>query len=72
MTLGRPDRVIVAKVASAFLGALGAVIVAAIGARLFRRRSAGMLAGIGAALDPSLVMVSSDVQSEPLFLVLLS
>ncbi|HLN92616.1 MAG TPA: glycosyltransferase family 39 protein, partial [Thermoanaerobaculia bacterium] len=71
ITLGRPDRVVVAKLASAVLGALGAVILAVLGARLFRRRSVGMLAGIGAALDPSLVMVSTDVQSEPLFLALL-
>lgn len=71
ITLGRPERVVVAKVASAVLGALGAVILAAIGGRLFRRRMVGILAGIGAALDPSLVMVSTDVQSEPLFLALL-
>lgn len=60
-----------AKVASAVLGSLGAVILAAIGGRLFRRRVVGILAGIGTALDPSLVMVSTDVQSEPLFLALL-
>lgn len=71
VTLGRPDRVVVAKVASAVLGSFAAVILAAIAARLFRRRAIAIAAGGGAAIDPSLVMVSSDVQSEPLFLALL-
>ena len=71
VTLGHPERVVVAKAASAVLGSFAAVILAAIGVRLFRRRGFGIAAGVGAALDPSLVMVSSDVQSEPLFLVLL-
>jgi Dolichyl-phosphate-mannose-protein mannosyltransferase len=71
VTLGHPERVVVAKVASAILGSFAAVILAAIGARLFRRRGYGIAAGVGAALDPSLVLVTSDVQSEPLFLVLL-
>lgn len=71
VTLGHPERVLVAKVASAVLGAFAAVILAAIAARLFRRRGVAIVAGVAAALDPSLVMVTSDVQSEPLFLVLL-
>jgi len=61
----------VAKLASAVLGSFAAVILAAIAARLFGRRGVAIGVGIAAALDPSLVMVSSDVQSEPLFLVLL-
>lgn len=71
ITLGHPERVAVAKVASAVLGSFAAVILAAIAARLFGRRGVAIGVGIAAALDPSLVMVSSDVQSEPLFLVLL-
>ncbi|HEY6065163.1 MAG TPA: hypothetical protein VIY96_03350, partial [Thermoanaerobaculia bacterium] len=71
VTLGRPDRVVVAKVANAVLGGLAAVLLAVIAARLFRRRTIAIGVGAAAALDPSLVMISSDVQSEPLFLVLL-
>jgi hypothetical protein len=71
VTLGHPDRVVLAKVASAVLGGFAAVILAAIAARLFGKRGVAIGVGIAAALDPSLVMVSSDVQSEPLFLVLL-
>jgi Dolichyl-phosphate-mannose-protein mannosyltransferase len=71
VTLGHPERVVVAKLASAVLGSFAAVILAAIAARLFRSRGVAIGVGIAAALDPSLVMVSSDVQSEPLFLVLL-
>jgi len=71
VTLGHPERVVVAKVVNAALGSFAAVILAAIAARLFRRRGIAIGAGFAAALDPSLVMVTSDVQSEPLFLVLL-
>ncbi len=71
VTLGHPERIAVAKLANAVLGALAPVLLAAIALRLFRSRAVALLAGAGAALDPSLVLVSSDVQSEPLFLVLL-
>lgn len=71
VTLGHPDRVAVAKLANSVLGALAPVLIAAIGVRVFRSRPAGALAGAGAAVDPSLVLVSSDVQTEPLFLVFL-
>jgi 4-amino-4-deoxy-L-arabinose transferase-like glycosyltransferase len=71
VTLGHPERVVLAKVANAALGGFSAVLLAAIAARLFRSRLVAIGAGVAAALDPSLVMVSSDVQSEPLFLLLL-
>jgi hypothetical protein len=61
----------VAKIANAVLGALGALLVAALSARIFRRRGLAIAAGVLAALHPTLVLVSSDVQSEPLFVVLL-
>src|SRR5262249_53736280 len=61
----------VAKVANAVLGAFAAWLIAVLGARLFRRRSVALAAGFVAAIDPSLVFVSSDVQTEPLFLALL-
>lgn len=71
VTLGHPGRIAVAKTANAVLGALAAWLLAALGARLFRRRGVALAAGFGAALDPSLIFVSSDIQTEPLFLLLL-
>jgi 4-amino-4-deoxy-L-arabinose transferase-like glycosyltransferase len=60
-----------AHFASAVLGSFAAVILAAIAARLFETRGVAIGVGIAAALDPSLVMVGSDVPSESLSLVLL-
>lgn len=71
ITLGHPERVMLAKIVNAALGSFSAVLLVLIGVRLFRNRTVAIAAGVGGALDPSLVMVSSDVQSEPLFLVLL-
>jgi hypothetical protein len=71
VTLGHPERVIAAKTANAIAGALAPLLIAALSARLFPRRSVALLAGSAAALDPSLVLVSIDIQSEPLFLLLL-
>lgn len=71
ITLGHPSRIAVAKVANAALGASAAWLLAVLAARLFRRRDVALAAGLAAALDPSLVFVSSDVQTEPLFLALL-
>ena len=71
ITLGHPDRIAVAKVANAALGAGAAWLLAVLAARIFRRRGVALAAGAAAACDPSLVFVSSDVQTEPLFLVLL-
>lgn len=70
-TLGHPERIAVAKLTNALLGAGAPLLIAVIALRVFRSRGAGVLAGVGGALDPSLILVSSDVQSEPLFLVLL-
>lgn len=71
MTLGRPDRIPAARLANDVLGALGALLVAALSARIFGRRGLAIAAGALAALHPALVLGSSDVQSEPLFVVLL-
>jgi 4-amino-4-deoxy-L-arabinose transferase-like glycosyltransferase len=71
VTLGRPDRIPVAKLANDALGALGALLVAALSARIFHRRGLAIAAGALAALHPTLVLVSLDVQSEPLFVALL-
>ena len=70
-TLGRPDRVPVAKAANAVLGAVGALLLAALSARLFRRRAVAIATGLAAAVHPGFVLLSTDVQSEPLFIVLL-
>jgi hypothetical protein len=71
ITLGHPEQIAVAKLANAALGAFAAWLLAVLGVRLFRRRGVALAAGFGAAVDPSLIFVSSDVQTEPLFLVLL-
>jgi hypothetical protein len=70
-TLGDPRRIVLAKLANAVLGAAGAVVLAALSARLFRRRSLALATGGVAALDPGLVQTCTDVQSEPMFLLLL-
>ncbi len=71
VTLGRPERIAAAKVGGAVAGALSAVLLAALSARLFRRRGLAVVTGAIAALHPTLVLASADIQSEPLFLVLL-
>lgn len=71
ITLGHSERIAVAKVANAVLGSLAALLLAALSARLFRDRLAAIATGLAAALHPGLVSLSTDVQSEPLFLVLL-
>jgi 4-amino-4-deoxy-L-arabinose transferase-like glycosyltransferase len=70
-TLGRPGNVPRSKVATASAGALCAPLLAALAARLFRRRRVAIATGIAAAVHPAFVVVASDVQSEPLFLALL-
>ena len=71
-TLGRPEeRVAWAKAWNAVLGAAAAVLLATLSMRIFGRRPVALATGIAAALHPSLVLLSTDVQSEPLFLVFL-
>ncbi len=70
-TLGRPDSIPRAKVATAAVGALCAPLLAALSARMFRRRGLAIATGMVAALHPAFLVVASDVQSEPLFLALL-
>ncbi|HEY6148243.1 MAG TPA: glycosyltransferase family 39 protein, partial [Thermoanaerobaculia bacterium] len=74
VTLGHPGSPwapAVAKGANAVLGALAALLIAAISARIFRRRGIAAVTGLAAAVHPGLVSLSADVESEPLFLVLL-
>ncbi len=72
VTLGHPERVLAAKVANAVAGALAALVLAAISARLFRDRAAAAATAVAASLDPSLVLVSIDLQSEALFVLLVA
>ena len=71
VTLGHPSRVPAAKAANALVGALSAVLLAALAARLFYLRAAALAAGAAAALDPAFVLMTTDLQSEPLFVFLL-
>ena len=70
-TFGHPDRIPLAKLGDATAGALAAPLLAALSARLFRRKGLALFTGIAAALHPSFVLVSTDVQSESPFLLLL-
>src|SRR6185436_11031066 len=70
-TLGHPRSVAAGKAINAVLGALAALLLAALSARIFGSRPVAFATGIAAALHPGLVMLSTDVQSEPLFVVLL-
>jgi Dolichyl-phosphate-mannose-protein mannosyltransferase len=70
-TLGRPDRVAWAKIGSAAVGSLAAPLLAALSAHIFRRKALALATGVAAAVHPSFVLQSSDIQSEALFLPLL-
>ena len=70
-TLGQPDRIALAKIANAAMGALAAVGLASLSARIFRRRGVALATGAAATIHPGFVFLSTDIQSEPLFLLLL-
>ncbi|HKA35461.1 MAG TPA: glycosyltransferase family 39 protein [Thermoanaerobaculia bacterium] len=70
-TLGDPDRIALAKIANAVLGAAAALLLAFLSAAIFRRRTVALVTGAAAALHPGFVFVCTDIQSEPLFLLLL-
>jgi hypothetical protein len=70
-TLGHPDSIACDKIAGAVAGALAAPLLAMLSARIFRRRGLALLTGIAAALHPAFVYVSSDIQTETIFLPLL-
>ena len=71
VTLGHPERLALAKAAGAAAGALVPVLVAALALRLFGSPVVAAIAGLGAALDPSLVLLAADIQSEAIFVPLL-
>ncbi len=70
VTLGHPDRIALAKLANVGLGAASCLVLAALSARLFRRRRLAVATGLLGAICPGLVIVGADVQSEPLFILL--
>ncbi|MGH9399099.1 MAG: glycosyltransferase family 39 protein [Thermoanaerobaculia bacterium] len=70
-TLGHPDSIACDKVAGAAAGALAAPFLAMLSARIFRRRGLALATGIAAALHPAFVYITSDVQTETVFLPLL-
>ncbi|MGH9316336.1 MAG: hypothetical protein ACRD1P_04435 [Thermoanaerobaculia bacterium] len=70
-TFGHPESIARDKIAGAAAGALAAPLLAALSARLFRRRGIAIATGVAAALNPAFVFIASDVQSEAIFLPLL-
>ena len=70
-TLGHPDRIPIAKIANAVLGGVSPVLLAAISLRIFRSRALALWTGALAAFHPAFLLVCSDIQSEPLFLLFL-
>ena len=70
-TAGHPGAIVYDKLVNAFLGALAVLVLASIAFRLFGSRRAARIAGAIAAVHPGFVVLSTDVQSEPLFLLLL-
>lgn len=71
VTGGDARRVAAAKAANAVLGALAPLLLAGLSARIFRRRGIALATGIAAALHPGLISLCADLESEPLFLLLL-
>jgi 4-amino-4-deoxy-L-arabinose transferase-like glycosyltransferase len=67
-TLGRPDRVALAKVANSIVGSLTVLLLAWLSARIFRRRAVAIATGVVAALHPAFWLMATEIQSESLFL----
>ncbi|HEY3172148.1 MAG TPA: hypothetical protein VGK86_06160 [Thermoanaerobaculia bacterium] len=70
-TLGRPDHVPLAKLATAAVGSFAAPLLALLSAPIFRRRGIALATGAAAAIHPVFLLYSADIQSEPLFTTLL-
>ncbi len=69
-TLGHPGWIALDKVWNALLGALFVVVLAAIARRVFASREVALAVGGIAALHPPFLFLGSQIQSEPLYLVL--
>lgn len=70
VTLGHPDRIAVAKVAGAVAASLAVPILAALSARIFGQRNLAIATAALAAVHPGLLSLCRDIESEPLFLLL--
>jgi 4-amino-4-deoxy-L-arabinose transferase-like glycosyltransferase len=70
-TLGHPESVAACRLATAAAGALVPVLIAALSARLFRRRGLAIATGALAAVHPTFVLVATEIQTESLYLVFL-
>jgi 4-amino-4-deoxy-L-arabinose transferase-like glycosyltransferase len=70
-TFGQTECIPCAKIANGVVGSLAAVLLAILSARIFRHRRVAIGTGIAAAVHPSFVLLSTDLQSEPLFLIFL-
>ncbi|HYR46588.1 MAG TPA: glycosyltransferase family 39 protein, partial [Thermoanaerobaculia bacterium] len=68
-TLGRPDRIALAKTANSIVGSLTVVLLASLSARIFRQRAVAIATGVAAALHPTFWLMTTEIQSEPLFLL---
>jgi len=71
-TLGHPTAIVLDKLWSAILGSLTPLVLGAIALRLSGRRAVALAAGIAAAVHPGFIVLSAGIQSEPLFLFLLT
>jgi 4-amino-4-deoxy-L-arabinose transferase-like glycosyltransferase len=69
-TAGHPEWIALDKVWNAALGAAAVVILAAIARRVFESRALALAVGVLAAVHPPFLYFSSEVQSEPLYLLL--
>ena len=70
-TLGHPESIRACRLATAASGALVPVLLAALSARLFRRRVLAIATGAIAAIHPTFVYVASEIQTESLYLLFL-
>jgi len=70
-TAGHPGAVVYDKIVNGILGAAMVLVLASIALRLFGSLRAARIAGVLAAIHPGFVILFTDIQSEPLFLLLL-
>jgi 4-amino-4-deoxy-L-arabinose transferase-like glycosyltransferase len=70
-TLGQPERLAAARLATAAAGALCPVLVAALSVRLFRHRTLALVTGGLAVIQPRPVVLSIEIRPEALLTILL-
>lgn len=70
-TAGHPEAIAYDKILNAIVASLSVLVLASLALRVFASRRAARIAGVLAAVHPGFVVLSTDIQSEPLFLFLL-